>query len=80
MMLTMAKTKLKALRGELQPKVAQEDMAHAAGLRVSTYRNVEYGRNTSYTTAMAVLKALNELRSKQGLSPVALDDLGLSIV
>ena len=79
-MLTMEKTKLKALRGELQPKVAQEDMAHAAGFRVSTYRNVEYGRNTSYTTAMAVLKALNELRSKQGLSPVALDDLGLSIV
>jgi len=76
----MAKTNLKALRDELQPKVAQEDMAHASGLRVSTYRNVEYGRNTSYTTAMVILRALNDLRSKQGLPLVTLDDLGLSIV
>ena len=79
-MLTMAKTNLKVLREELIPKVAQEDIAHVANMRISTYRNAEQGRNVSYTTATTVLRALNALREERGLSPVTLDDLGLSIV
>lgn len=78
-MLTMAHTRLKTLREELG-KVAQEDLAREAGLRISTYRNIEQGRNTSYTKAMAVLRGLNSLRQKQGLPEVTLDDLGISIV
>lgn len=76
----MTHTKLKSLREELVPKVAQEDMAREAGLRISTYRNIEQGRNVSYTKAMKVLKALNELRAKQGLPEIVLDDLGVSVV
>jgi hypothetical protein len=79
-MLVMAYTRLKSLREEFKPRVAQEDMAHEAGMRISTYRNAEQGRNVSYTTAMTILRALNRLRSEKGLQPVALDDLGLSIV
>lgn len=78
-MLTMA-TQLKHLRDELVPKVSQEDFAVYAKLRVGTYRNIEHGRNTSYTTAKKILTTLNELRGKQGLNPVELEDMGLSIV
>lgn len=79
-MLIMARTRLKALREQLQPKVAQEDLARAADMRLGTYRNAEQGRNVSYTTATTILNALNALRAERGLSPVSLDDLGLSIV
>lgn len=77
-MQTMAHTKLKSLREELG-KVAQEDMAREAGLRISTYRNIEQGRNTSYTKAMAVLKSLNKLRVDRGLPEVTLEDLGINL-
>lgn len=76
----MVQTKLKTLREELQPKVTQEDIAHSAGLRLNTYRNAEYGKNVSYTTAMAILKALNTLRSERGIADIDLKDLGLTIV
>lgn len=76
----MTKTKLRTLRDELKPKVAQEDMARAADMRISTYRNAEQGRNVSYTTATSILRAMNTLREQRGLSSIGLDDLGLSIV
>ena len=80
-MQVMAKTKLKALREEFEdPRLAQEDMARECGLRVTTYRNVEQGRNTSYTTAMTILGTVNRLRVAKGKPEVTLDDLGLSIV
>jgi DNA-binding XRE family transcriptional regulator len=77
---TMTQTKLKALRQELDPPVAQEDFARSAGLRLKTYGNVERGQNTSYTTAQAILKTMNELRATRGLSLLVLEDLGLNIV
>jgi len=76
----MAHTQLKSFREELVPKVAQEDLAHMAGLRVGTYRNIEQGRNVSYTKAKAILGALNKIRVERGISEVTLDDLGLNIV
>lgn len=76
----MAQTKLKTLREELQPKVSQEDIARTANIRVNTYRNAEYGRNVSYSTAIAILKAINSKRSECSLSQLTLDDLELHIV
>jgi DNA-binding XRE family transcriptional regulator len=76
----MSDTKLKILRQELQPKVAQEDLARIGKMRVNTYRNAERGKNVSYTTANMILEALNKIRTERGLPPVTLEDLGLSIV
>ena len=79
-MLTMTKTKLKSLREEFTPKLAQEDMALAAGMRINSYRKAEQGKNVSYTTAMAVLRGVNNLRSQRGMPELKLEDLELSIV
>jgi len=79
-MLTMKKTKLKALRLELKPPVTQEDFSIAATLRLKTYRRAENGENTSYTTAMAILQTLNMYRSNRSMELVTLDDLELNIV
>jgi DNA-binding XRE family transcriptional regulator len=73
-------TKLKSLREELDPKVAQEDLARAGDIRISTYRNAERGKNVSYTTAKAILDALNSIRTNRGMKPIDMDDLELSIV
>jgi transcriptional regulator with XRE-family HTH domain len=73
-------TKLKSLREELNPKVAQEDLARAGNIRISTYRNAERGRNVSYTTAKAILDAINSIRESRGMRPVDMDDLELTIV
>jgi len=85
-MQVMTKTNLGTLRQELKEvpgknlkKVAQEDLAREAGLRVTTYRNVEQGRATTYKKANAILEALNRLRKDRGLEPVTLDDLGINI-
>ena len=78
-MLNMAqKTKLKILREEV--KYTQEDFAVSAGLRAKTYRNAERGLNTSYTTAQAILRTHNMLRSNRQLKLLTLEDLELHIV
>lgn len=79
-MLVMADTRLKAIRGGLRPKVSQEDLARRANITLQTYRNAESGKNISYTTAVAILNALNEILREQGKSSVTLEQLGLSIV
>lgn len=77
-MSTMAHTKLKDLRQDMA-RMAQEDFAREAGLRVSTYRNIEQGRATTYSKAMAILTTLNRLRADRGLSQVTLEDLGINL-
>lgn len=82
----MDKTNLKAIREELKEvpekglkRVAQEDLAREAGLRFTTYRNIELGRATTYKKANAILNAVNRLRKDRDLVPVTLDDLGINI-
>ena len=79
-MSTIARTNLKTYRQSLANKIAQEDLARLADLRLSTYRNAEQGKNVSYTTATKILRAINNLREKQDMEAVRLEDLGLSIV
>ena len=75
----MPLTALKKFREEL--KVVQFDMAVTAGIRPNTYTRIERGANVSYTTAKAILGALNMFRSNRGLTPIeCVEDLGLSIV
>ena len=85
-MQVMTKTNLKALREELKEvpekslkRVAQEDLAREAGLRVTTYRNIELGRATTYKKANAILEAVNRLRKDRDLAPVTLEDLCINI-
>lgn len=72
-------TALKKLREEV--KVVQVDMALASGIRPNTYTRIERGANVSYTTAQAILRALNTFRSNRELPPIErVEDLGLSLV
>lgn len=74
----MYHTELKRYREEL--KISQEQFAKEADLKYVTYRSVENGKNTSYTTATTILTTLNRLRSEKELNEVKLEDLKLKIV
>jgi transcriptional regulator with XRE-family HTH domain len=76
--IAVATTYVRRIREELGE--TQEDMARRAGLRLNTYRNAEGGRNVSYTTATAVLNAVNALLREKGRDSIELEDLGLRIV
>ncbi len=56
-------TQLKKLRMEMEPRISQEDIARFAHITLVTYRKVEHGGNTTYSTAKAILKALNSFRA-----------------
>jgi transcriptional regulator with XRE-family HTH domain len=73
-------TKLRLLRERYS--LTQQQLAVLAGLTFSTYYRAERGDNVSYTTAMAILEALNSVKSERrdDLIALELDDLGLSIV
>jgi DNA-binding XRE family transcriptional regulator len=73
-------TRLKSIRESLEPKESQEDMARRADITLATYRSAENGRNCTYTTAVAILEALNAALAERGQAPVTLDQLGLRIV
>lgn len=81
-MLVMVKspTQLKLLRGGLSPKVSQEEIARGADITLATYRNAEGGKNVSYSTATAILRAINTILGQRGKELVTLDSLGLHIV
>ena len=71
---------LKRYRTELAPKVSQERMSKRAGVVLQTYRGAEAGGNCRYSTAKAILHALNSERSARNMIALGLDDLGLRIV
>jgi transcriptional regulator with XRE-family HTH domain len=71
-------SKLREIRQGL--RLSQEYMARASNVSLQTYRNAELGGNVTYTTAMAVLEALNKEMAARGRNPVDLSVLGLSIV
>ena len=75
----MADTRLKTLRTDLRPKVSQETIAHMSHITLNTYRNAESGGNVSFTTARAILAAINQLRRdpKRNLPVLTMDDLDL---
>ncbi len=74
----MVETSLKKLRQEVG--YTQQDFAVSAGLRITTYQNAERGQNTSYSTAQAILRTINSMRTVRKMEPVSLEDLGLKIV
>jgi predicted transcriptional regulator len=79
-MLTMAEaTKLRRMRMSLG--VTQEALVkRMRTLRVRSYIRAERGdRKVTHDTAVQILDAINEVRNEQGLPPVTIDDLGLSI-
>ncbi len=79
--MSSSSTPLRQFREELtDPKVSQEDLAREAGVTLQTYRNAESGKNCTYTTATAILNALNSERQARGKKALSLDQLGLSIV
>lgn len=80
MAITNVSTPLKQYRTSLYPKVSQETLARKAEIVLQTYRNAESGCNCSYSTAVAILRALNAERQARGLETVSLDQLGLTIV
>jgi transcriptional regulator with XRE-family HTH domain len=79
-MIAMTKTVLKTLRDSLAPKASQEEIARAANITLATYRNAEAGKNVSYSTAIAILQAMNAARATRELGSISLEDLGLHIV
>jgi len=74
----MADTKLKTLREDL--KLTQEQLARKANLSATVYRRAEYGQNISYTTARAILAAINIYRRERKLDLFTMDHLELNIV
>ena len=79
--MSSSSTPLRQFREELtDPRVSQEDLARVAGVTLQTYRNAETGKNCTYTTATAILSAVNSERQARGKGPLSLDQLGLSIV
>lgn len=75
-------TRLRQIRKELSsPKVTQESLASRAGVTVQWLRRLEsHNQPTSYTTAKALLSAINAERQERNLPALSLDDLGLTIV
>lgn len=74
-------TNLETIRKSFKPPVVQEQVARKANLPLSTYRNAEKGKNVSYTTAKAILNAVNEMKRERGEKELdSIEDLGLSIV
>lgn len=71
-------TKLQAYRKEIG--LTQRAFATEAKMSFQTYRNIEQGRDTTYTTAKHILGTLNRLRGDRDLLPVTLDNLGINIV
>ena len=74
-------TTLEAIRKRFSPPVTQEELARRADLPLSTYRNAEKGRNVSYTTAKAILLAVNAIKREREEEELGhVEDLGLSLV
>lgn len=76
-------TKLSQLRRELiEPKISQGQLAQQAGISRQWYHRLETGKQEQigYTTAQALLKAINTEREKRELPALVLEQLELRIV
>ena len=73
-------SRLRQLREQMTPKVSQKSMARRVGITHQWYRLIECGRNTSWTTANAILVAVNVERVARGLGTLSIEELDLKIV
>ena len=74
-------TTLEEIRKQFTPPVTQEELARRADLPLSTYRNAEKGKNVSYTTAKAILLAVNTVKKERGEKELGhVEELGLHLV
>lgn len=74
-----APTKLRQIREGMG--VTQEALARRTrSINLRTYIRAEKGESSvKYGTAKEILDAINEIRASEGVAPLALDDLGLTI-
>lgn len=70
---------LREIRLSLEPKISQEDMARRANITLQTYRKAEGLKSVKYSTAIAILKVLNEILTTKGRNKVTLEDLDLKL-
>ena len=79
-MTVVAQSRLRQLREQMIPKISQESMARRVGITHQWYRLIECGSNTSWTTANAILNALNIERTARDLEALSIEELDLRIV
>lgn len=78
-----ARTALYQIRKALtNPRISQEQLAILTGVSRQWYHLLETGKQEriSYTTANALIKAINNERQIRGLSTLTINHLNLTIV
>ena len=73
------RTGLERIRKELLRGMSQETVARRTSLTTRTYARAEEGKPVKYSSALEILDAINGLLAERGMSPVTLDNLGLTI-
>lgn len=73
------RTGLERIRKEMLHGVSQERVAKRTSLTTRTYARAEDGMPVKYSSALAILDAINRLLGERNLSPVTLSDLTLTI-
>jgi transcriptional regulator with XRE-family HTH domain len=73
------RTGLERTRKELLRGLSQESISKRTSLTTRTYARAEEGKPVKYSSALEILDAINGLLTERGMSPVTLDDLGLTI-
>lgn len=73
----MSKVKLKRVRASLG--LSQQALSTLSGVSKPTIVEAEKGRLMRLLTAYAILKALNSVRSQQGLPELTVDDIEWNI-
>jgi transcriptional regulator with XRE-family HTH domain len=73
------RTGLERIRKELLRGLSQEAIAKRTNLTTRTYARAEDGKPVKYSSALAILDAVNALLVERSANAVALDDLTLTI-
>jgi transcriptional regulator with XRE-family HTH domain len=73
------RTELERIRKEMLRGMSQETVARRTSLTTRTYARAEEGKPVKYSSALEILDAINGLLAERGMSPVTLDNLGLTI-
>jgi transcriptional regulator with XRE-family HTH domain len=73
------RTGLERIRREMLQGVSQEGVAKRTDLTTRTYSRAEDGKPVKYSSAIAILDAINRLLGERNLGPVTLNDLTLTI-
>jgi transcriptional regulator with XRE-family HTH domain len=73
------RTGLERIRKELLRGLSQEAISKRTSLTTRTYARAEEGKPVKYSSALEIQDAINGLLAERGMSPVTLDNLGLTI-